>query len=221
MKIVCVFGEESLGSYKRFSHIVDTTKKRNWEHLDVLPTHSLSEVLASGSLFSNERLITAHDAQKISIKDYEWLSKHNSEYEGRLLLYFPNTIPAAVKKLLPKDTVYEEFKQKKELFMFLESIEPNRGQLLIKQFHRIIETDAPELVLAMLGRHVRDLAWVKSGSIGLAAPPWRLQKLTRQAQKFSSDKLKQFIHDLSDADIKSKSGGGDITLLLDIIFIKL
>lgn len=221
MKIVCVFGDDTVNSYKRFSHIIDEIKKRGWEYISISPTNPISEVLASSSLFSTERLISVTDAQKISVKEYTWLSSHSQEHEGRLLLYFSASIPAAAKKLLPKDTVFEEFKLRKELFSFLETVVPNRGVALVTQFHEIIKTDAPELVLALLSRQIRDLAWVKTGGHGLTLPPWRMQKLTRQAQKFSVEQLTQFVSDLAEADIKSKTGLGELTLLLDLVFIKL
>jgi DNA polymerase III delta subunit len=45
--------------------------------------------------------------------------------------------------------------------------------------------------------------------------------LQNQAAKFSLEKLTQFVRDVSEADIKSKSGQGELTQLLDLIFIKL
>lgn len=219
MKIVCIYGDDTLSSYKRFTHIVAEIKKRGWEHLAA--SNSLSETLASGSLFSTERLVSATNASKISVKEYTWLDKHNDEYEGRLLLYFQASVPAAIKKLLPKETTYEEFKLKKELFGFLEMVAPGRGELLLKQFHKIIETDAPELVLAMLARQLRDLAWIKMDPKSMNIPDWRKRKLQNQATKFSLEKLQQFVSDVSDADIKSKRGQGEIVQLLDLIFIKL
>ncbi len=219
MKIVCIHGDDSLSSYTRFVHIIEEIKKRGWEHLSA--NTSLSETLASGSLFSTERLVSASNASKISIKEYTWLNKHNSEYEGRLLLYFQGSLPAAIKKLLPKETTYEEFKLKKELFGFLEMVAPGRGELLVKEFHKIIKIDAPELVLAMLARQLKDLAWVKIDPKSLTIPDWRKRKLQNQATKFSLEKLQQFVHDVSEADIKSKTGQGEIVQLLDLLFIKL
>lgn len=219
MKIVCIYGDDTLGSYKRFAHIIAEIRKRGWEHLPV--NSSLSETLASGSLFSTERLISASNASKISTKEYTWLHKHNDEYEGRLLLYFHGSVPAVIKKLLPKTTTYEEFKLKKELFEFLEMLAPGRGGFLLKQFHKIIETDAPELVLAMLARQLRDLAWIKMDPKSMNIPDWKKRRLQNQAAKFGLEKLQQLVSDVSEADIKSKSGQGEIVQLLDLIFIKL
>lgn len=219
MKIVCIFGDDTVNSYTRFAHIIEEIKKRGWEHLSA--NTSLSETLASGSLFTSERLVSASNASKISAKEYTWLNKHNDEYEGRLLLYFQGIVPAAIKKLLPKTATYEEFKLKKELFGFLEMVSPGRGALLVKEFHKIIETEAPELVLAMLARQLRDLAWLKTDPTSMNVPDWRKRKLQSQATKFSLEKLKQLVSDVSEADIKSKSGQGELVQLLDIVFIKL
>ncbi len=220
MKVVVIFGDDEAKSDARFRHIVSQVKKRGWECVALADSSVLSEVIAGSSLFSNERLLSVMHAAKVPVKEYQWLATHHEQYDGRLLLYFKSTVPAAIKKLLPKDTVFEEFKLKKELFSIMDMVYPGNFTPVMKTFHTIIKTDPPELVMALLGRHLRDLVLVKAQSKALHLPAWRLQKLERQAKRFTNEQLLLFTHELAEADLKSKTGKGDLVVLIDLAISK-
>ena len=221
MKIVVIFGDDNVASRERYFKIIDGIKKRGWEHVPLRSEAKggIAEQLVSTSLFPVETLYSLDSAAKVTIKEYEWINKHNEEHEGSLLLYFSNTIPAAIKKLLPKSTKFEEFKLKKELFSFLDTVYPGNKKRAVSLFQEIIKTDAPELVLALLARQMRDLAWIKSGET-LNLPDWRKRKLASQADKFKENSLNEFIQALAKADVDSKTGRGELVTLLDIALIR-
>lgn len=219
MKIVCVCGDDIVSSRERYFKIIDGVKKKNWEHIAITSEKRLSEQLVGVSLFGGDRLYSCDTSAKISVKDYEWISKHAASTEGSLLLYFGAAIPAAIKKLLPKDTKFEEFKLKKELFVLLDAIYPGNSRRVVTLFHEVIKTDAPELVLALLARQLRDMSMVKLGGGG-AIPDWRRRKLMSQGGKFTHEALISFVNALAKADVDSKTGNGDLVTLLDIVFIK-
>lgn len=219
MKIVVLFGEDNTASRARFGKIIDGIKKRGWEHIAIGNDQRLSELVVSESLFGEERLFSVSVGGKVPPKEYEWLSAHSKDIPGSLLLYFQGIVPAAIKKLLPKDTTFEEFAQKKEIFTFLDAVYPGNAQQAIALLHKSTEIDAPEMILAMLARHLRDVAWVKSGESGFSAPSWRVQKLQRQASKFSDEQLSSFVSALLQADLHSKTGQADLMLSLDIALL--
>lgn len=219
MKIVALSGEDTEASRNRYYQIVNTLKKRNWEHLSLTPTQSFSDYLTRNSLFSEEVLVTVLDAQKVSTTQYEWVSANVDNITGSMLLYFPGAIPAAIKKTLPKGTKYEDFPLPKVLFPFLEHIGTYPSKKIILEFNEVIETSATELVFALLSKHVKDLYWLKVSPESVKFPDWRRQKLKRQLNYFKGESIEEFIGELSRIDLLAKRGE-PLKPLMEILLIK-
>src|SRR3989344_5065068 len=191
MKVVAVFGDDIEKARTRVSAIIAGVKARKWEIVHIDPQNgSLGGQLVSQSLFPVETLYVALDAKKIPAHELDWIRDHTSEIDARLLLYFAGNIPADIKKSLPEDAQYESFSLPKEIFAFLDSFWPGNKKRCLELLLTIEKNESVEFLIAMLGRHLRDLIWIKVGDKGMSALPWRKQKLMRQAERFDEMKLR-------------------------------
>jgi DNA polymerase III delta subunit len=211
MKIILLHGDHNLKSYQRLSVFITEAKKRGWE----ITRNSLT----STSLFAKEQLFIIDDLKKVNKRDFAWLKKNKEKLSGTLVIYHENTLPASSLKLLPKPDKIEEFKLPKLIFKFLDSFYPGNGKQCLKLLHQVIKTEAPEFVLALLARHLRDLYLVKTDIESLFYPSWRMSKLKKQAKHFSENKLKQIIKKLSQADVEAKTSAANLLDSLDFIIV--
>ena len=85
--------------------------------------------------------------------------------------------------------------------------------------HEVVENEALEMVLAMLGRHFRELYWVQNDAQSMKLPSWRTSKLKSQAHKFQDNSLSEFITNLAEIDVNSKTGKGDLAIALDLLLL--
>ena len=72
----------------------------------------------------------------------------------------------------------------------------------------------------MICRQFRDLYWVLEDESSMGLPSWRAGKLKSQASRFTKEKLKKIISDLSDADFQAKTGVIDIATSLDLLIAR-
>ena len=108
----------------------------------------------------------------------------------------------------------------KLLFKFLDEIYPGNSKTALNMLHKITESEAIEMVMAMLARHLRDLYWAQSDPDTLPYPSWRASKLKSQAAKFKANSLVNLIRNLADIDTKSKSSKLDLGTALDLTLAK-
>ena len=160
----------------------------------------------------------------IIYRDYKLLSKDDiknfSKFEGTLVIYHSSDLPATFLKLMPKDFKMEKFDLPKLLFVFLENIYPGNSSYCLKLLHEVVKTEAVELVMFFIARHLRDLYWVKVDPISTGFPSWKTGKLKSQANKFTIDNIKLIIEKLSEIDILVKTSKADLLTELDLILIK-
>ncbi len=220
MKIVVVYGEDEAKARERYSQIISAVKKKNWQVADVstVGKFSLPERISSMTLFGDNTLFTLDSVKKLTPTEIKWLAKNFDKYEGSLLIFQKGTLPADIKKEFPKSTTYEQFEVPKIIFIFLESFYPGNAQTCLKLLDKFLNEAAPEAVVATLGRHLRDLYWVRVG--GLELPAWRLGKLKNQSQKFTKEILEDTINALSDIDIGSKTSSVNTRFLLELLIIE-
>jgi len=221
MKIVVLHGDDERKLYDRFSKFVETAKTRSWEvaYLDDKKI-SIQEQLSSTSLFGAERFFIIRDITRLGKKEVEWINKNSTELSGTLIIYHEGYISQLILKALPKETKIEEFKLPVVLWNFLDGIYPGNSERSIKQFHQIIEKQAPEFIFTLIAKLFRDLYWVKIDATSLPYPSWRVGKLNPQASKFTVDQLKYLIEKLAEIDIKVKTSKSDLVSELDLLIIK-
>jgi DNA polymerase III delta subunit len=221
MKIIVLHGDDERKLYERLSTFIETAKGRSWEiaYLDD-PAISLQEQLSSASLFGGERFFVIRDINRLVKEELEWVGKKSEELSGTLIIYHEGYISQPILKSLPKETKIEEFKLPVILWNFLDNLYPGNSGKSIKQFHQLIEKEAPEFIFTLIAKLFRDLYWVKTDAESLPYPDWRVGKLKTQASKFTIDQLKLLINRLAEIDIKVKTSKSDLISELDLLIIK-
>lgn len=218
MKIVCIYGNDELKAKSRMLDIVKGVKKKQWQVQYV--TAALSKNLRLNSLFEDNILFVCENPMKLTDADWEWLSKNNSESDASFLLLFKSTVPAKVKKLLPKDTKYEEFKVSQSVFAFIDAFYPGNAKRALALLKQTTATEPLELVFALLARQIRDLYWTMVSPETFSAPDWKASKVKTLAKKFGEEKLKRLINSLATADMDAKTSQTPLEISLDRIIVK-
>jgi DNA polymerase III delta subunit len=222
MKIIVLHGDDERKLYERLTKFVGEAKKRSWEvaYLDN-PTISIQEQLSSSTLFGAERFFVIRDVAKLGKKELGWLDKKSRDLPGNLIIYHEDYISPVILKALPaKYTKIEEFKLPVLIWKFLEGLSPGNSKNSIRTFHKIIEKDPPEFIFSLIARHFRDLYWVKTDASSTGFPSWKVGKLKSQSNKFTEDKLREIINQLSDIDIEVKTSKADLVSSLDLLILK-
>jgi len=221
MKIIVLHGDDEKKLYERLSKFVETAKSRSWEvsYLDDKTQH-IQEQLSSPSLFGAERFFIVRDVTRLGKKELDWINKNIANLSGNLIIYHEGYISQTILKGLPKDIKVEEFKLPVILWNFLDNIYPGNSEKCIKQFHQIIEKQAPEFIFTLIAKLFRDLYWIKTDEKSMPYPPWRVGKLKPQASRFTVQQLKQLIDILSDIDIKVKTSKANLIDELDLLMVK-
>ncbi len=221
MKIIVLHGDDERKIYERLQKFLGVARERGWEvsYIDEAP-NSIQEQLSATSLFSKNRFFILKDTSKLGKKELEWLNQNYDNLEGTLIIYHEGAVSTTFLKSLPKDSKNEEFKLPVLLWNFLEGLTPGSSEKSIKQFHRIIEHEAPEFVITLLAKLFRDLYWVKTDPSTMPYPTWRTQKLKAQASHYEGEKLQKIINILSEIDVKVKTSKANITDELDLLIIK-
>lgn len=221
MKIIILHGDDERKLYERLSKFIETAKSRSWEvaYLDD-PLLSIQEQLSSSSLFGAERFFIIRNIARLGKKELEWIAEKSKDLSGNLIIYHEGYVPQGISKVLPRDTKIEEFKLPVILWNFLDGLYPGDSEKSVKQFHKLIEREAPEFIFTLIAKLFRDLYWVKVDDKSLPYPSWRVGKLKAQATKFTIEKLKSIISSMAGIDIKVKTSKADLVSALDLLIIK-
>jgi DNA polymerase III delta subunit len=221
MKIIVLHGDDEKRLYERLQKFVSVAKERGWELTYLNESNSsVREQLSTSSLFSNDRFFVLKDIKNLGKKEVEWISSNSEKLEGTLIIYHIGRVPVAVLKSLPKETKVEEFKLPVLLWNFLDGITPGNSERIIKNLHKIVETEAVEFVFTLISKLFRDLYWAKTEPQSMPYPSWRVGKIKSQASKFTIEKLEEIISLLSEIDIKVKSSKAKLIDELDLMIIK-
>ena len=216
MKIIVLHGDHVVDSYNRLQKLKEEGRRRGWEIKTISDNlANIPEELVSVGLFEKERLTIIDSINLIRKKDILWLNKNAGNLKGTLIIYQAGRVSSLLIKSLSPDKI-EEFKLPKLIWMFLDTLTPGNAGNSLMLLHKIIKSQPSELVLALLGRHLRDLYWAKETS-DLPYPSWRIGKLKRQAARFTKDLLADLIASLAEADVRSKTSKEELIDSLDFI----
>lgn len=222
MNILLIHGEDSIASRNVFLGYIESANQKGYKVTDISNSTNLdlSEKLTSQSLFE-EKIVLIHDKMKnIKPKDVKWIKDNSQKYEADIIFYSDSIIPAKIISSFPKKIKTEKFDLPKIIFQFLDSFIPGNANKALLLLNKLLENQPIELVFAMLGRHLKDLIWVKMDPDNLPKyPSWRIKKIESQSDKFSDSQLKKIINHLSEADIKSKTSDNSLKAFLDLIIV--
>ncbi len=195
--ITIIHGDDIGASRNYFNDI----KQRSPEAVSVdgpsLTVTDLTQILDGGGLFQTEKTIIIENfyAKKKSPKEFEALvtTLQDNTLENEIFLWENKELD---KKSLGffKHATVKTYKLPQTLFLFLDSLKPNTGSHLVSLFQKVISTTEPEIVMAMLIRHVRILLALKQKSNDpidevKRLAPWQVGKLQKQAQLFTDSQL--------------------------------
>ena len=219
MKISIIHGDNSIASANFLKGILDSFKSKGIEISRISAESSLNfiETVTSGNLFSNKSVFVLESPNKISAKDIGWFLKKADDLPGQLYIYNDSVLSSTFLNKLSKVAEVREFKLPKVIFSFLDAFAPGQARASLLYLHELLKKQPPEFIFALLGRHIKDLYWIKIAPDSLEYPDWKTSKLKRQANLFGEEKLKRLINSLARIDISTKTSSQELGASLDLL----
>jgi DNA polymerase III delta subunit len=198
--MIIIHGDDINKISERYNELKEDYKKRGYKIRFSLSTDT--------SLFPEKILII--------LDDYK-LAPLNSDQEILVISY--NLIPKLTLNKFAKSTKTEVYELPKVIWQFLDAFYPGNYKNIIYLFHQTLTQYPIEMLLPLLGKHLRDIYWVKISPSDIPYPSWRVEKLERTAGRFELAALKIIINKLAMIDINSKTSKTNLVEALDLLII--
>lgn len=214
-----IHGDYHLKSRQFLTGLISSAKNKGKEIFRVdgikADLNEIIQATSSNSLFGAEKMVVIENLfSRPKSKILEEILQFLKNYDGdnEILFWEKKSIGKILQRNLPKNIVVKEFKTPAIIFQFVESLSPNTKNMAIKNLAKILETQAPEFVMAMIVRQIRLLILIKGGEEAKGAP-WVVGKLKKQAESFKNiDSLLQSYKKLYIIDKQNKTGQAFISL---------
>ena len=222
MKIYLLHGEYNAKSYEKLNEYIFKAKEKNWKIVKISEKtgYSIQESLSSSDFFDIKKVFVLDGVTKLVKKEIDWINKNFEYLAGILILYSNTKLNSTLINKFKKIDKIEEFSLPQNIFSFLDAFYPGNSVNCLGLLHNITEKEKIEFIYFFLSKHIRDLYWVKTSPSNIPYPSWRVDKLEKQANKFTLEQLKKTINSLSDIDIQSKTSNLDLNDLLDLLIIR-
>lgn len=226
--IIIIHGDDTVSSRKYFlDQKRDITDPLTFDGEKVTIT-DLVQIFEGGSLFSDEKVVFIEELFKRKAgKDLsEIISYLNTAKFGNVFIWEGKTLGKSALSLFPKAT-HKTFTLPQSLFQFLDRMQPENKEDLVRLFRQTLKSADSELVFYMLVRQFRLLLAVfdrvEKNSIDELSrlAPWQKSKLQRQAGFFSLEKLKNLYQKLYTIDFAQKTSSSPLSLTKQIDFFLL
>lgn len=223
--IVVLHGDDTASSYERLSQILEKYADFQKINLPLKATlNQLTEVQFSQNLFSEQKLIIAEDfltnLTKIPAKYFFEIPK-----ESNLIFWEKKALSPSKVQKLAKIAKIEIFKQKTELFTFLDSLAPT-----VNTSRTIQELEGTPNLLWHLENRILLLICSKLGMNYQKAQmlthrnifDWQWNRIKNQSTKFSLESLIAFYKGALKIDFMIKSGKTDLpqNTLISVLLLK-
>jgi len=216
--MIILHGEDANKSYGRLIILTEELKSKQIEvitydatELDI--TH-LRQEIGSSSLFGSTKCFVIKNllsGTKSKNKD-KLIDLINQETSHEIILWENKNLSATILKKFSKAKV-EGFSISPVIFKFLDSLRPHNTQNILLSWKKLLnEGTEPEFVFAMSVRQIKLLIQAKSGPSFIKLAPYPTRLITQQATYFTLDHLLYLYKNLSDIDIKIKTGTGSNTI---------
>jgi DNA polymerase III delta subunit len=184
---------------------------------------NIAEELAKTDLFADEPLYIIASFAKIAPRELKFIVKNKEKVSGSLVGYNEGLLGKSILNLLPREVKVEQYKLPRVIFKFLDSFYPGNGGVAVRILSTLSKKEPPEYILAILGRHLRDLYWARVNASSLPyKEDWRILKLLNQAKKFKKGQLQTIIADVAGLDVAIKTSSDSFEGQLDqLIFTQL
>ena len=218
MNVILLHGDNLKSISGRVKKFIDVARLRGWrvDRFNSNSSNNLAEQIKIESLFNEQRLILIEGVRKISKTELKWLRENLGSMDGTLVFIENSVLSDALIKALPDLDKVEKFEIPKAIWKFLESVYPGNTKMCLNYLYQVQEKENDGLVLALLGRQLKDLYLLKVGA-ELKYPNWRVGKLKSQSEKFSKKQLRKLINLLSERDYLLKSDSTHTHSQLDLL----
>lgn len=211
MDVVVLSGEDTQSLDKHY--LLYRNKFSAVEIIDNLDKAFLQNKLSSMGFFTEHKLYVFRNVFLKQVKVGK-VSKHLQESLSYitslndLFLLFIETDSNKIKyykQYFPK-AIYKDFKIPPSLFNFLDHFAPRTVKQCYGDWIKAKNKNAPELLLFMLRRRLRELLSIKCGELKGNIVPWQLGKLKAQAALWEERKLSLIYRALYQYEKGLKSG---------------
>jgi DNA polymerase III delta subunit len=233
--MIILHGDQLVNSRKKLSEYLDQARQQQIKVVTLLAKKltpaELEEKLGATSLFGDDQLTVIEELHSLPTSArkkqlIELLSNAAQDDQSQIIIWEKRSLtPTMLKKFAGATKL--EFKLNKLLFKWLDTISggknsPTQQAQKLKSLHQVIEQESAGLVMMMLIRQIRLLLQVVAGGRP-AGPPFIVNKLAAQAQRFSLAQLLSLHHELLKMDLNLKTSGSNLDLVgqLDLLALKL
>lgn len=217
-KVYIFFGEDIVSSRKAFLEHLEGLKRDCFEVERVNGkdlTMELLELLSSPvSLFGGKKALAIENllaGTKSKEKD-KIVEKIVSLLDCYLVIWENKDFSKSEQLKYPKNFVFKNFKLPASLFIFLDSLSPNKGVNNLKNLKMALEIVDPNFLFLMLIRQIRLLILAKDSNDLLKLAPWQKSKLQKQAKGFLEEKSVQIYQKLLKIDFNQKTSNSPFSL---------
>lgn len=219
MKNIFVFsGDDLVSSRKAFLEHLEGLKRDGFEVERVNGkdlTVELLELLSLPiSLFGGKKALAIENlltGAKSKEKD-KIIRRIVSLLDCSIVIWESKDISKAEQLKYPKNFIFKNFKLPASLFIFLDSLSPNKGVNNLKILKMALEIVDPNFLFLMLIRQIRLLILAKDSNDLLKLAPWQKSKLQKQAKGFLEEKSVQIYQKLLKIDFNQKTSNSPFSL---------
>ena len=217
--MIILHGDHQPNSRQRLTTLITEANAHNVNVTRVeatdLTANTLEMLLGQNSLFDTTELVIIEGLHSLPAGQQrktiiQLLTQHTQN--PNLIIWENKSLTTAQLKNFQNAKI-EEFKIKKLLFAWLDSLSPQtqKGRLLML-FGQVIDQESVEFVFLMLARQIRLLIQTKEGISPPSGSPFMLSKLRRQAQAFTLEQLLKLHAQLLKIDLDQKTGKSQLDL---------
>lgn len=181
---------------------------------DGITYDQIFQALENNTFFEEEKeLIIEYffNKNKSTTTEFKKIVEFINSNKNFSVLFWDNDEVSKASLAAFKNATVRLFSYPQTMFAFLDSIKPAQGQRLIKLFHELLKTTAPELIFFMITRQFRILLnqtgdqEAQIDEIKRMAP-WQLSKFKNQAAFFKETQLLNAYNKLFEIEIGQKTG---------------
>lgn len=224
--ITIIHGDDISLSRKLFQEL----KNKQSDHVlfdgNKLTLTDLVQNLEGSGLFGNKKDIFIEELltkiKKASKESKEILDLINKHAKSSTFVLWESKELLKRDLSLLKDATTQIFKLPKNIFLFLDNLQPGNSKNLLKLFHQAMDSGIKEeLILFMIQRQIRLLLTLSEpgdNSIDelIRLAPWQMGKLEKQAKSFDVSSLKQIYKKLYEIELTQKTGASVLSLSQNI-----
>lgn len=223
--ITIIHGDDLVSSRKFLVEQKNSLQNTTTLNGDELTLEKLVEAFEGSSLFSDEKNIFIENlfSKKRSKELEEILDYISKKNDIDLFIWEKTDLSKSQLSTFPKAKTFL-FKIPKNIFSFLDNISPKNNNNILN-FHKVLETNDPDIIFYMLIRQFRLLLAVSGTSSNSIdemqrLSPWQRNNLERQSKKFSLSELRDAYNKLYKLDLNIKTGvSSNLTTAIDFLLL--